>query len=256
VFEFLVKSSTMLARLIQDAQPEAGQGGGGIPFLPAGQLIDYFDKGGPMMWLLLIAAVLGLTFVIERFWVLSRSKIRTDEFLTKVRAALLKKRSVKQAISVCEEYRGPIAAIMKAGLLKYGTSDEEIEKNIEIAATHELARLERGLAVLATVANVAPLIGFLGTVTGMINAFDALAKTTQVDPRVVSRGISEALITTASGLLVAVPILVFYNWFSAIISRFVLEMETASNLLLETFIEMESGGGAPAEKPASSSANK
>lgn len=243
MFEFFASSSIMLARFATQEQAS----GGGISVLPGGQLIKYFEQGGPMMWLLLICAVLGLTFIIERMWVLMRSKIRTDEFLTKVRAALLKKRSVKQAIAVCEEYRGPIAAIMKAGLLKYGSSEEEIEKNIEIAATHELARLERGLAVLASVANVAPLIGFLGTVTGMIEAFDSLAKVSQPDPRVVASGISQALITTASGLLVAVPTLVFYNWFSAMISRFVLEMETASNLLLETFIEMEHGGSGTAQ---------
>ena len=243
MFEFFASSSIMLARFATQEQAS----GGGMNFLPGGQLIKYFEQGGPMMWLLLICAVLGLTFIIERMWVLMRSKIRTDEFLTKVRAALLKKRSVKQAIAVCEEYRGPIAAIMKAGLLKYGSTEEEIEKNIEIAATHELARLERGLAVLASVANVAPLIGFLGTVTGMIEAFDSLAQVAQPDPRVVASGISQALITTASGLLVAVPTLVFYNWFSAMISRFVLEMETASNLLLETFIEMEQGGSGTAQ---------
>ena len=90
-------------------------------------------------------------------------------------------------------------------------------------------------------------MGFLGTVTGMIGAFDSLAKTTQVDPRVVSKGISEALITTASGLIIALPALIFYNWFSALIARFVLEMETASNLLLETFIEMEQGGSGTTE---------
>jgi biopolymer transport protein ExbB len=240
VFNAIVNFSTMLAGLAQ----QAGQGGGGFDirsWLPGGQLIDLFERGGITMWPLGLAAVLGLTFIIERLWVLRRSKIKTDEFLTKIRAALLKKRSVKQAVSICEEYRGPIAAIMKAGLLKYGTSEEEIEKNIEIAATHELARLERGLAVLASVANVAPLLGFLGTVTGMISAFDALSKTTQVDPRVVASGISEALITTATGLTIAFPALIFYNWFSAMISRYVLEMETASNLLLETFVEMEQG---------------
>lgn len=237
----LTNTSTMLASLAASAQEGGGEWWRTV--LPAGQLVDLFNKGGPMMWPLLIAAILGLTFIIERFWVLYRSKIRTDEFLTKVRAALLKKRSVKQAISICEEYRGPIAAILKAGLLKYGTSDEEIEKNIQIAATHELARLERGLAVLASVANVSPMLGFLGTVTGMIRAFGDLAGVTQVEPSVVAGGISEALITTATGLIIAVPALIFYNWFSAMISRFVLEMETSSNLLLETFIEMEQGGG-------------
>ena len=244
MFNAIANFTTMLAGL---AQETAQTGGGDIrDWLPGGQLLDLFERGGPMMWPLAITAIIGLTFIIERFWVLQRSKIKTDEFLTKVRAALLKKRSVKQAVGVCEEYHGPISAIMKAGLLKYGASDEEIEKNIEIAATHELARLERGLAVLASVANIAPILGFLGTVTGMISAFDALSKTTQVDPRVVASGISEALITTASGLTIAVPALVFYNWYTAMISRYVLEMETASNLLLETFIEMEQGGGSAA----------
>jgi len=247
VFNAIVNFSTMLAGLAQ----QAGQGGGGFDvrdWLPGGQLIDLFERGGLVMWPLGFAAVLGMTFVIERMWVLRRSKIRTDEFLTKIRAALLKKRSVKQAVSICEEYRGPIAAIMKAGLLKYGTSEEEIEKNIEIAATHEMARLERGLAVLASVANVSPLLGFLGTVTGMIGAFDSLSKTTQVDPRVVASGISEALITTATGLAIAFPALIFYNWFTAMISRYVLEMETASNLLLETFVEMEHGSERAVDK--------
>ena len=233
---FLTNCSTMLAKLA------AAQEGGDEwwrTVLPAGQLVDLFGRGGPMMWPLLVAAIFGLTFIIERFWVLYRSKIRTDEFLTKVRAALLKKRSVKDAISVCEEYRGPIAAIMKAGLLKYGSSDEEIEKNIEIAATHELARLERGLAVLASVSNVAPMLGFLGTVTGMINAFGKLSEATQVDPSVVAGGISEALITTASGLTIAVPTLIFYNWFTSLIAKFVREMETSTNILMETFGEMD-----------------
>jgi biopolymer transport protein ExbB len=245
VFNAIVNLSTALAGLAQ-AQGQTGGGFDVRDLLPGGQLISLFERGGFMMWPLGLAAVIGLTFIIERMWVLRRSRIKTDEFLTTVRAALLKKRSVKQAVAVCEEFRGPIAAIMKAGLLKYGTSDEEIEKNIEIAATHELARLERGLAVLASVANVAPMLGFLGTVTGMIAAFDALSKITQPDPRVVSSGISEALITTATGLAIAVPALIFYNWFSAMISRFVLEMETASNLLLETFVEMEHAEGSPA----------
>ena len=207
-----------------------------------GTLLGYFNKGGPVMWPLLFAAILALAFIIERWWVLSRAKIRTDEFLNRLRAALLKRKSAQEAIRVCEEYKGPIANILKAGLVKYGTTEEEIEKAIEIAVTHELARLERGLAVLGSIANVAPLMGFLGTVTGMIKSFGVLAEQGLKNPEKVAEGISEALITTATGLAIAIPAALFYNWFSTKISRFVLEMETGSNMLLETFAAMETAG--------------
>jgi biopolymer transport protein ExbB len=207
-----------------------------------GTLLGYFNKGGPVMWPLLFCAILALAFIIERWWVLWRSKIKTDEFLNRLRAALLKRKSAKEAIAVCEEYQGPIANILKAGLVKYGTSEEEIEKAIEIAVNHELARLERGLAVLGTIANIGPLLGFLGTVTGMIKSFGVLAEQGLKNPEKVAEGISEALITTATGLAIAIPASLFYNYFSTKISRFVLEMETGSNMLLETFAAMESGG--------------
>jgi len=205
-----------------------------------GTLLNYFQRGGPVMWPLLLFAILGLAFIIERWWVLSRSKIKVEEFLNRMRVALLKKKSVKEGISVCEEYKGPIANILKAGLLKYGTTDEEIEKSIEIAVTHELARLERGLPILATVANVSPLLGFLGTVVGMIASFEALAREGLKNPAAVFAGIAQALITTATGLAIAVPTLLFYNWFTSRVSSFVMDMETGSNMLLETFVEMES----------------
>ena len=146
-------------------------------------------------------------------------------------------------MTICEEYGGPIANIMKAGLLKYGRPQEEIERTIEAASAHELSRLERGLSVLATVSNIAPLLGFLGTVSGMINSFDALARAGLSNPGLVAKGISEALITTATGLAVAIPMLVAYNYFTSRVSKFVLEMETSANVLLETYSEMDEAGG-------------
>jgi biopolymer transport protein ExbB len=131
---------------------------------------------------------------------------------------------------------------MKAGLLKYGQSKEDIEKTIENAAMFEMGRLERGLTVLATIANVAPLLGFLGTVTGMISSFDALAAAGLSNPGLVASGIKEALTTTAGGLAVAIPVQVCYNYFMSRINRFVRDIETAANMLLETFNEMEQGG--------------
>ena len=123
---------------------------------------------------------------------------------------------------------------------------DEIERTIEAASAHELQRLERGLSVLATVSNIAPLLGFLGTVSGMINSFDALARAGLSNPGLVAKGISEALITTATGLAVAIPMLVAYNYFTSRVSKFVLEMETSANVLLETYSEMEETGGGAA----------
>jgi biopolymer transport protein ExbB len=208
--------------------------------------MQFYQSGGPVMHALLACSLIGLVFIIERAWSLYRAKINTQEFLDRVRTALLKRRNVKEAVTICEEYGGPIANIMKAGLLKYGRPQEEIERTIEAASAHELSRLERGLSVIATVANIAPLLGFLGTVSGMINSFDALARAGLSNPGLVAKGISEALITTATGLAVAIPMLVAYNYFTSRVSKFVLEMETSANVLLETYSEMEEAGGGSA----------
>jgi len=205
-----------------------------------GQFTTYFRQGGPMMWPLLFFSLLALTFIIERFIVFAKAKVNVNEFLTRIRKALLVNRNVKEAIKVCEQYQGPVASVMKAGLLRYGHTREDIEKTIENAALYELDRLERRMGVLATTANVAPMLGFLGTVTGMIKSFATLASEGLTNPGKVAAGISEALITTASGLIIAIPAQLAYNWYTTKINRFVRDIETATNMLLETFIEMDS----------------
>jgi len=111
---------------------------------------------------------------------------------------------------------------------------------------YEMTRLERGLPVIATTANIEPLLGFLGTVTGMINSFDALAKQGLSNPGAVAAGISEALITTAAGLIIAIPMQLAYNFYTSRINKFVRDVETSTNMLIETFGEMDRGGIAPA----------
>ena len=205
-----------------------------------GQLVTYFRQGGPMMWPLLFFSLIALIAIIERFIVFTRAKINVNEFLTKIRKALLVNRNVKEAIKVCEQYQGPVASVMKAGLLRYGHTREDIEKTIENAALYELDRLEKRLGVLATTANVAPMLGFLGTVTGMIKSFATLASSGLTNPGAVAAGISEALLTTAAGLMIAIPAQLAYNWYTTKINRFVRDIETATNMLMETFIEMDS----------------
>jgi biopolymer transport protein ExbB len=230
-----------------------------------GTFMQYMRDGGPVMWVLLAFSIVALAVIIERAIALRRARINVNEFLAKIRKALLVNRSVREAVKICEQYRGPVASIMKAGLLKYGQPREDVEKTIENAALYEMGRLERGLVVLATTANVAPLLGFYGTVSGMISAFKALAEQGLSNPGAVAAGISEALITTAAGLAIAIPVQIAYNYFTTRISRFVRDIESATNMLLETFGEMERGGvrveaasepaaplaGKPAPKPAS-----
>lgn len=221
-----------------------------------GTFMKYMTNGGPVMWPILLCSIVGIAVVIERWLVLHKSQINVNEFLAKLRKSLLVNRSVRDGIKVCEQYRGPLASIMKAGLLKYGQPKEDVQRTIETAAIHEMSRLEKRLMVLNTVVNAAPLLGFLGTVTGMINSFEALAAQGLSNPGAVASGISEALITTAAGLIVALPIQIAYNYFTSKINKTVRDIETSTNMLLETFGEMERGGVSPDQHSAMASDKK
>jgi biopolymer transport protein ExbB len=208
------------------------------------------------MWPILILSIIGFAVMIERALVLRKARINVNEFLAKIRKALMVNRSLRDAVKICEQYQGPVASVMKAGLLKHGQPKEDVEKTIENAAMYETTRLERGLAVLATAANIEPMLGFLGTVTGMINSFDALAKSGLSNPGLVAAGISEALITTAAGLIIAIPMQLAYNYYTSRINKFVRDVETSANMLLETYGEMERGGIAPDRAAAEPTAPK
>jgi len=210
-----------------------------------GTVYGWLQQGGIVMYILAGFSIVAAAVIVERLIALRRAGINVNEFLAKVRKALMVNRSIREAIKVCEEYRGPVASIMKAGLLKFGQPKDDIEKTIENAALYEMSRLERFLVVLATIANVAPLLGFFGTVVGMINAFDALAAAGLSNPGLVAIGIKVALFTTAGGLGVAIPVQLVYNYFMSRINRFVRDIETSTNMLLETFGEMERSGITP-----------
>ena len=205
-----------------------------------GPLWDYFSRGGPLMWPLLACSVVGLIFIIERVIAYYRVKGDTAEIVSEVRESLLS-RELRKSIELCEGYDHPVAVTLKSGLLRFGKSHEEIEKAMESVALHEVSKLEKSLWILATIANIAPLFGFLGTVTGMIGSFQALAEVGLGNPEAVAGGISEALITTATGLVIALPVQAAYNYFNNRVSQFALDMEISSSVLLETFSEIEAG---------------
>ena len=215
-----------------------------------GTFMKFMYQGGAVMWILLVFSIISVAVIIERALVLRAAKIKVNEFLAKLRKALIVNRSIRDAIKICEQYRGPLASIMKAGLLKYGEPKEDIEKTIETASLHEIGRLEKRLVFLSSTANVAPLLGFYGTVSGMIRSFEALAEQGLSNPAAVASGISEALVTTAAGLLVAIPVQLAYNYFMNSINKSVRDIETSTNMLLETFGEMERKGITPEQAGA------
>ncbi len=203
-----------------------------------GDLLKYYNDGGIVMHFISVLSLVSLTTIIYKLIVFRRVKLNLGDFISKVRANLLKG-NVKGAIQVCEQTRSPVAAIVKAALLKYGQPREQIEKSMENAAIHEVAYLEKYLTVLSTVANIAPLLGFLGTVVGMILSFEVIALQGLNNPGEVAKGISVALLTTAYGLMVAFFTQPFYNYFTSKVAAYTRQIETAANILFETFDEMD-----------------
>jgi len=197
-------------------------------------MVELFLRGGIFMWPILALAIFGIMVVIERAYTLSKASRITKRFIPKVLNTLKEEDGVKKAIELCENTPGPIAEIFHAGLSAVGNGMEAVEKAIQSAGTVEMAFLDKGMIWLATVITLAPLLGFMGTVSGMINAFDAIAKVNDMSPAIVAGGISEALLTTLFGLVVAAPLQLCYNLFVARVDSIVVEMEESTMNLLQT----------------------
>ncbi|MFH1009434.1 MAG: MotA/TolQ/ExbB proton channel family protein [Candidatus Latescibacterota bacterium] len=203
-------------------------------------MVELFNKGGPFMWPLLAALVIGIAFILERLWTLTRASINAKTFFAHVEEAL-RSGGPDAAAEICSNTRGPVASVLHAGLLRAERGLVHVEKTIETSGSIEMAFLERGMVWLATIANIAPLLGFLGTVSGMIKAFEAIALAGDVEPSLVASGISEALITTAAGLAIAIPIQAFHNYFVSRIDKIVIDMEESSAAFVDTLVEMGYG---------------
>lgn len=201
-------------------------------------MVELYLRGGVFMWPILALLVLGLAISLERLWTLSRASVKTRKFLGQIRDAL-KTGGVNQALELCEKTRGPVAAIFHAGLLRADRGLDQVEKAIVNAGSIEMAFLERGLVWLATVVSVAPMLGFLGTVWGMVTAFDAIAKANDISPTIVADGISQALLTTVFGLIVAIIMQAAHNFFVSRIDRLVIDMEESSVDFIDALVEME-----------------
>ncbi len=202
-----------------------------------GSIVHYFNAGGFIMWPILILFIIGLVIAIVKMWLLMRAKVDSKKFLNQI-LDLVKNNKTNEAIALCEKTRGPLPAIFHAALMRLDKGLEYVDSSIENESVVQMGTLEKGLVWLTTVVSIAPMLGFLGTVQGMIIAFDQIAKSNDIVPSEVANGISVALLTTFAGLTVAIPIQLFYNWFVSIIDGVVVDMEDSCNQLVENLIDM------------------
>lgn len=201
-------------------------------------LTSKYEAGGVFMHPILACLVLGLAFSFERLWALSRAKVNTKNFIVKVKNAL-DNGGIEAAKEVCASTRGPVASVFHAGLLRAHEGLDSAEKAIIAYGGIEMSFLEKGLIWISTFITIAPMLGFTGTVQGMIEAFDAIKEAAQISPAIVAEGISIALLTTLFGLVVAMILQVFYNYFVSRIDRLVGDMEESSVELIDALYEMK-----------------
>jgi len=195
-------------------------------------MLEVFEKGGFLMYPIFICSLFALTIFFERMFYLKSVKAKSKRFVERVKN-LVKKGSIELAISACRKSPTPISQIMLAGLIKYGRGREQIKEAIEDSANKEIPLLERNLSFLSTIGNITPLLGLLGTVFGMIKAFNVIAIMGVGQPEALAGGISEALLTTAFGLSVAIPTVVIYNYLTHRVDKLVREMEISCVDLIE-----------------------
>lgn len=200
-------------------------------------MLKEFLKGGGVMWFLLACAVLGLAILVERLYtIFIRIRLNAKVFVNHL-IATIEKDGLDAGLKLCNQTKSPVARVLKAALEKASVSREVMEDAVIRAGTSQLAFLDRGMALLSGLTMVAPFFGFLGTVSGMIRAFEAVAAVGEVEPTVVASGISEALITTKWGLIIAAPLAIVHIIFSGRINGYIRDMETASTQLIDYLTE-------------------
>ncbi|HEX7319444.1 MAG TPA: MotA/TolQ/ExbB proton channel family protein [bacterium] len=204
-------------------------------------MIKEFLLGGGIMWMLLACIVLGLAILLERMYSLFfKIRLNPAVFLSRVQA-LVSEKGVQAGIALCDQTPSPVAKIVKAGLEKADKGKDVIEDAITRAGAIELGFLDRGMALLAGLTTVAPFLGFLGTVTGMMKSFAAIAAAGEVEPTIVASGISEALITTKWGLLIATPLAIIHILFTGKVDGYTRDMEEAAAQLVDYLMERGPG---------------
>lgn len=212
-------------------------------------LTEILQQGGPVLWIILLCGVVALGVFVERSLNLHRARIRWDDFLGGI-LNILRRRNIAEALAICNETPGPVARVVRSAILHRDDPKDQIEAAVRNESLVEISRMERRLIVVATVAQVAPLLGLLGTVLGMVDCLLVLQREAPlVQVADVSGGLMRALIATAGGLMVAIPCYAAFNMLLIKIDRLVLDMEQAGAEVV-AFLT----GASPAAKEAATDA--
>lgn len=195
-------------------------------------MIDLVLKGGVFMYPIILCSIVAVAVFLERLWALRRKQIIPESFIRNVKE-LLKKQKISEAIYLCQSDMSSIAKIFLAGLRNTQKGMWYVKEAIEERGSREATILEKNVSILSTIANLTPLLGLLGTVSGMIKTFNAISVAGMGDPAPLAGGIAEALITTATGLCVAIPTLVCYRFLRDKANSLIFEMEENSIRLVD-----------------------
>ncbi len=191
-------------------------------------LFSLFRMGGPLMWVLLLLSILAIYIIGRKWWVIGHASKIDHNFMNNIRD-YLNDGKTQSAITLCRKYDNPVARMVETGIHRLGRPMADIQSAIENIGNVEVARLEKGLPVLATIAGGAPMIGFLGTVMGMVQAFFNMSKAgNNIDITLLSDGIYTAMLTTVGGLIVGIIAYFGYNWLTGKVSNLVYKMESST----------------------------
>ncbi|MCY3547602.1 MAG: MotA/TolQ/ExbB proton channel family protein [Gemmatimonadetes bacterium] len=207
------------------------------------QMVQSWEDAGDMRWPLGLCVVVGIIVIIWKLIDIFRKSSATRKVLRAV-DGLLAQHQIKEALELTRESDSPAANILYAGLERQDEGTDRVMKAIENQGLIELSKLESGLVILATLTNVAPLLGFLGTVMGMIAAFQAIELAGEVDATTVASGIKIALTTTAAGLAIAIPVSIAHNYFVSRIDHLVIDMEESAQKMIDALFAMQTGRSA------------
>jgi len=195
-------------------------------------MVDLANQGGPVLWIILASGVLAFVVFVERTLHLHRARIKSEDFLKGI-FNILSRQNVAEAMTICEETPGPVAYIVKTAILHRNDEPEDLREAVDDAGLSEISRMERRLVVVATVAQLAPLLGLLGTVLGMVQALLTMqVQAPLIQSADLMAGLMRALLTTAAGLMVAIPCYASFNLLVLKIDRVVLDMERASSEII------------------------
>jgi biopolymer transport protein ExbB len=207
---------------------------------------EIVQAGGALMWPIMLCSVVAAAITLERLWTLQDRRVLPPDLMQKV-WKLVEAHQINDKVILALEHNSPLGRLLAAGLQNRHRPREILMERLEDTGRHVVYELERYLNTLGTIAGVSPLLGLLGTVTGIIKAFNAINAGGGGDPRMLSGGIAEALVATAAGLCVAIPSLIMYRYLRSRVERIVVEMEKNALRLVDA---VDAAGRRPAEKPA------